>query len=142
MFNLYHTKRSIKGELEKSDEISFRTRLLQDAIKSGSLDELALTDLSPADCDHLEATITELVAKVIERRRKLDVHSIRYKVAREVLLLKGMVALPILPFLDEAHELFNPNVTLAGCGVELTLEKILTQIRAYRIYTETVQAFA
>lgn len=132
MFNLYHSKSSIVDVIEKSPEISLRKRLLQDAIKAGSFDESAFPDLGVADFNYFEETIGQLKASIVERRKSRNVTDIRYWIAREVLLLRGMLALPALTFLDEESEVFNPNLTLSSVTVELTLEKLLSQIRSFR----------
>lgn len=129
MFGLYHTPDSLVSQIDSQGPVSFEIQLLKGAIKKGEFDNSDLRYLNETDINACLAAIDHLLKVVVERRRKLDINSLRYKFAHELLLARGLVALPLLLFLNEESELFNPNLTLRSVGIELTLINLRGQLQ-------------
>ena len=130
---LYHTKRSAGNTLRELPDETGEIGLLKRAIKRGGFEYQELSKVSLEGLTRMEEAVTEILAQIVTMREMLPVRQTRLAIAEKLLFLRGMLAIPLMPFKDPEDELYMPNVTLHSIDVQMQLDSMLIEIRNQKI---------
>ncbi|MBL4694491.1 hypothetical protein JKY72_03940 [Candidatus Gracilibacteria bacterium] len=129
--NWYHTPSSIAKGAKQMPFLAAEQSVIGKALKSGSFDHGDLEGFTLLDLSLIKAEFERLLVETQAMQTNMEVSRIKHYISERLLFLKALLALPLMPFIDEEGLLYRPLGALYSGDASGNLHCLSGQLESF-----------